>query len=635
MDYVALPQGDILAAACCIYQPNQSVLYYSCENVPGLTTKEKSDKMLKQFFETLVCICTNSKIKYVYFDSLSSVTSIILVRAAILCHREFSPVIRDTKVHQIKILRRAPSKTHVMFILRDYSLLLNFSIQQLFSDFVAATTIPKARIVQEDCLKESHLELKQAQGVRVKALYEVLSITQSMIFEQFACDIVKTNSISSLAMKIFLTHYYQEDTISSNSEWNDAFIREAYFGGHADIYKPFGQNVYVFDVNSLYASCMQEPMPVGIPKWLSKCEDTPLSELFGFVEAVIECPKHIDRPFLPVRTQTQGVIYPTGSFQGVYFSEELIVAQKLGYKVSPLRALLFDRQPSPLKEFVENFYEKRLKAKLENKHAAQLLYKLISNSLYGRFGLRPDATITTVGSYADVCFYKDFYTLENVIELSPNVYMITYKQLLQVINKTKDPTVLARVKQEERRRVQKARFSNTAVNISAAVTAYGRIRMYPFISDENTLYSDTDSVMTTKPLPQSEISATKLGKFKCEAAGVQFCGLAPKLYALRFPDESYKVVKSGLGKEALDFDKIKALYGMITQDRCDQRFFTTTQVYHRGWDSLTPMQKNLTVSLQSPNAIGRIRIFDSQTGYWVATKPLHHEPEETGTTKKN
>nr|QKQ14708.1 DNA polymerase [Zygnema circumcarinatum] len=184
------------------------------------------------------------------------------------------------------------------------------------------------------------------------------------------------------------------------------------------------------------------------------------------------------------------------------------------------------------------------------------------------------------------------------------------------------------MEQEERQRVQKTRFSNTAVNISAAVTAYARIHMYPYIADESTLYSDTDSIITTKALPQSEISATELGKFKCEAAGVQFCGLAPKLYCLRFPDESYKVIKSGLGKEALDFEKTKLLYSMITEEKCDHKFDANIQIHQAGWDKLTPMQKDLTVSLQSPIAIGRTRIFDSQTGFWIDTLPLHYEPEE-------
>ena len=32
----------------------------------------------------------------------------------------------------------------------------------------------------------------------------------------------------------------------------DAFIRRGYYGGHADTYKPYGDNLYYYDVNSLY-----------------------------------------------------------------------------------------------------------------------------------------------------------------------------------------------------------------------------------------------------------------------------------------------------------------------------------------------------------------------------------------------
>ena len=30
----------------------------------------------------------------------------------------------------------------------------------------------------------------------------------------------------------------------------DAFIRRGYYGGHADTYKPYGENLYYYDVNS-------------------------------------------------------------------------------------------------------------------------------------------------------------------------------------------------------------------------------------------------------------------------------------------------------------------------------------------------------------------------------------------------
>lgn len=47
---------------------------------------------------------------------------------------------------------------------------------------------------------------------------------------------------------------------------------------------------------------------------------------------------------------------------------------------------------------------------------------------------------------------------------------------------------------------------NISLPISMAVTAYGRMKLYEFkqiVGPESLLYSDTDSVFTTKQLPSS------------------------------------------------------------------------------------------------------------------------------------
>lgn len=48
----------------------------------------------------------------------------------------------------------------------------------------------------------------------------------------------------------------------------DTFIRRGYYGGHADTYIPRGENLYYYDVNSLYPYIMKTfPMPGGRLAW--------------------------------------------------------------------------------------------------------------------------------------------------------------------------------------------------------------------------------------------------------------------------------------------------------------------------------------------------------------------------------
>jgi DNA polymerase elongation subunit (family B) len=45
-------------------------------------------------------------------------------------------------------------------------------------------------------------------------------------------------------------------------------IKESYYGGITEVYKPYGKNIHSFDVNSLYPHSMKKyPMPVGKPEY--------------------------------------------------------------------------------------------------------------------------------------------------------------------------------------------------------------------------------------------------------------------------------------------------------------------------------------------------------------------------------
>ena len=70
-------------------------------------------------------------------------------------------------------------------------------------------------------------------------------------------------------MKIFRTKFLSTDIPVLNS-WEDAFVRESYFGGATDVYKAIAKLIHYFDVNSLYPTAMLRDMPV---KFLNKIVD--------------------------------------------------------------------------------------------------------------------------------------------------------------------------------------------------------------------------------------------------------------------------------------------------------------------------------------------------------------------------
>ncbi|KAJ1416382.1 DNA-directed DNA-polymerase, family B, mitochondria/virus [Sesbania bispinosa] len=205
----------------------------------------------------------------------------------------------------------------------------------------------------------------------------VMQKAQDIYWKLFKIDIVSQLTLSSVALTIFRVKYYNQDNwpIHIPNRNEDTFIRRGFYGGHADAYKPIGSNLYIYDINSLYPFVMKTfPMPGGKPVWHRDLRGIDINNLFGFIEAYVECPNTIKRPFLPYRDEkTKSLLFPTE---------------------------------------------------------------------------------------------KDDYW---------------------------DPPRIS------------------AVQLSAAVTACSRIYMYPYISRDDCYYTDTDSIVIGKPLPEEDVSSTELG----------------------------------------------------------------------------------------------------------------------------
>lgn len=132
----------------------------------------------------------------------------------------------------------------------------------------------------------------------------VMQKAQEIYSAVYKVDIESKITVSSLALSIFRMKYYDASNwpiyIPNINE--DRFIRKGYYGGHTDVYMPVGENLYYYDVNSLYPFVMKEfPMPGGVPVWRQNLVGTELNSLLGFIEVYVKCPTTIKRPLLPYR----------------------------------------------------------------------------------------------------------------------------------------------------------------------------------------------------------------------------------------------------------------------------------------------------------------------------------------------
>ena len=120
-------------------------------------------------------------------------------------------------------------------------------------------------------------------------LFNGLEAAQDHYLKSYNVDIGSIWSTSTLSLKIFRTNYLEE-TIPSLTGQVDNFVRESYYGGATDYYKKYGQNLWYYDVNSLYPYVMLKDMPLKPLTFHTDLSDFKLDDFFGFCLAEIYCP---------------------------------------------------------------------------------------------------------------------------------------------------------------------------------------------------------------------------------------------------------------------------------------------------------------------------------------------------------
>lgn len=73
---------------------------------------------------------------------------------------------------------------------------------------------------------------------------------------------VSANTIASLAIKIFLMDKYYDlnlPSITKKSMYTD--LKQGYYGGITEVYRPYGENLFYYDINSMYPKAALNPMP--------------------------------------------------------------------------------------------------------------------------------------------------------------------------------------------------------------------------------------------------------------------------------------------------------------------------------------------------------------------------------------
>lgn len=326
----------------------------------------RSKFMMKDFISFLIN-CTGSSNKTIFAHNLGNFDGYFLlkgllennIKVNLLIDEQNAIITLNFKNVKGKTITFKDSLRILPSSLKDLSLIYDVEYKKL--DF-AHSAVTLDQVLYSKTFKD-YLVLYLKSDLL--SLHEILLKSSKFINDEYKVDLLSCFSTASLAMMIFRTQFLKNE-IETLPRYYDKIIRESYFGGIVNVYKPHGKNLYYYDVNSLYPFAMLKDMP-GL--FLGVKKNVNLDTFFGFVKAQIKVPKNTKYPFAPYRTEEGNLITPTGKWTGLYFSEELKDFVRRGYKVTPLVGYEHERIQL-FNDYVDHFYN----LKKNTKGSERLVY---------------------------------------------------------------------------------------------------------------------------------------------------------------------------------------------------------------------------------------------------------------------
>lgn len=253
-------------------------------------------------------------------------------------------------------------------------------------------------------------------------LYRVIEKGHDMVERVFGGEVGLT--APSTSIKTFRRRFLKEP-VERDVGTHD-FIRSSYVGGRTEVIWEVGDYLRDYDVNGSYQASMLEPMPAGGARHCDAVEPPAAYQrnLVGFCHVVVHVPEDSELPPLPVRAsdawfpRNSGVdgklVFPVGHLDGIWEWGELQNAVRCGCEILEWKeSWWYDGKPL-LAEFVEVLYRYRDQmhcfscgGELGHSPSGEPFWcescghfgydaaldawaKLLMNSGYGRFAMRPD-----------------------------------------------------------------------------------------------------------------------------------------------------------------------------------------------------------------------------------------------------
>ena len=276
--------------------------------------------------------------------------------------------------------------------------------------------------------------------------------------------------------------------------------RQSYIGGRTEAFQlgVIPGTVYCLDINSMYPYVMKnKAVPYKLATTRTKMEIHELAHLLDTYAVVADVNLEVNEPAIPIRHEGR-TTWPVGTFKASLTSPELSYALERGMITSIDYAAVY-HQDVIFSEYVDFFYNQRLKAKEDGDTATQGICKLFLNSLYGKFGQTGQRWGMVGPAESNAVSHYEIWDTDKA-ELTK------YRQFAGVT--------------EELEKLSESSESFPA--IASHITAHARMYLYYLMRIaglENLYYCDTDSLMVNKEGLDnlaSHMDTKELGMLKLE-----------------------------------------------------------------------------------------------------------------------
>lgn len=403
------------------------------------------------------------------------------------------------------------------------------------------------------CMQDSKLVYE----IAVKHLEQCVQKVNDRVF-----DCQKCSTGANISKKAFVQTFLK-GIINQSPEKIINNERQSYKGGRTEVFKKMfkeseSSKLYYYDINSSHPFSMCYEMPYRYINTITYKERLfneknliKHNNYLAKVEYVGDNKNYI--PNILTRTEEGDVIACKNTDYSYHWGIELIEAIKGGCKVTVKSEDCYEPKVI-FKDFVDYFYNERQNNKETNQSKANF-YKLILNSLYGKFGQRK-------------------FTKRGIARSANEMYSdLDGKKLISWIDN--DEMIIYEYEDEKQKN-----DIGSLVRFSSYISAISRTRlseMMRLIGYEHIYYCDTDSIFSDKQIEKKYLSNTQLGKWKDELKHkdmgeiTKAIFLSPKCYYYKTTkDIENKKAKSIKAEELKEEDYEDLLYNnkqLISQKR--------------------------------------------------------------------